>query len=154
MRLLRPLRPLRSLRLLRFLITGKSSSTSLQCKKLLIFAAVEVMEASDVIMSVEVIEATEVLETTSVLEINKLMAKITLFWCFEKKIFWTEWWNFRWNSAIIQDWGRGGQGCYFQPNPRAIGQISACHEHIDLVLMTLKRTFDGLISVQNITFCV
>ena len=33
------------------------------------------------------IEATEVLETTSVLEINKLMAKITLFWCFEKKIF-------------------------------------------------------------------
>ena len=43
------------------------------------------MEASDVIMLVEVIEATEVLETTSVLEINKLMAKITLFWCFEKK---------------------------------------------------------------------
>ena len=45
------------------------------------------MEASDVIMLVEVIEATEVLETTSVLEINKLMAKITLFWCFEKKNF-------------------------------------------------------------------
>ena len=45
------------------------------------------MEASDVIMLVEVIEATEVLETTSVLEINKLMAKITLFWCFEKNIY-------------------------------------------------------------------
>ena len=36
-------------------------------------------------MSVEVIEATEVFKTTEVLEINKLMARITLFWCFEKK---------------------------------------------------------------------
>ena len=48
------------------------------------------MEASDVIMSFEVIEANEVLETTSVLEINKLMAKITLFSCFETKKFCTE----------------------------------------------------------------
>ena len=44
------------------------------------------MEASDVIMSVEVIEATEVLKMTEVLEINKLMAKITLFWFEKKKI--------------------------------------------------------------------
>ena len=36
-------------------------------------------------MSVEVIKATEVFKTTEVLEINKLMARITLFWCFEKK---------------------------------------------------------------------
>ena len=36
-------------------------------------------------MSVEVIGATEVFKTTEVLEINKLMARITLFWCFEKK---------------------------------------------------------------------
>ena len=36
--------------------------------------AVEVIEASDVIMSVEVIEAPEVFKTTLVLEINKLMA--------------------------------------------------------------------------------
>ena len=27
------------------------------------------------------------------------MARITLFWCFEKKYFWTEWWNSKWNSA-------------------------------------------------------
>ena len=44
--------------------------------------AVEVIEASDVIMSVEVIKATEVFK---VLKINKLMARINLFWCFEKK---------------------------------------------------------------------
>ena len=35
--------------------------------------AVEVIEASDVIMSDEVIEATEVVRTSYVLEINKLM---------------------------------------------------------------------------------
>ena len=68
-----------------------------------------------------------------VFEINKLMARITLFW---KKKFWTEWWNFKWNSAIIQNWGCGGRGCYFQPNPRVIGQISASHECTDLVFMT------------------
>ena len=49
--------------------------------------AVEVIEASDVIMSVEVIEATEVFRTTKSLKINNIKAKITLFWCFEKKNF-------------------------------------------------------------------
>ena len=48
--------------------------------------AVEVIEASDVIMSVEVIEATEVFKTTLVLEINMLLARITLFWFFEQNI--------------------------------------------------------------------
>ena len=38
-------------------------------------------------MSDEVIEATEVVRTTYVLEINKLMARITSFWCFFKKVF-------------------------------------------------------------------
>ena len=56
------------------------------------------------------------------------MARIILFWCFEKIYFWTEWWYFKWNSAIIQDWGCGGQECNFQLNPRVIGQISASHE--------------------------
>ena len=41
--------------------------------------AVEVIEASDVIMSVEVMEATEVVKPTLGLQINKLMAIITLF---------------------------------------------------------------------------
>ena len=41
--------------------------------------AVEVIEASDVIMSVEVIEATEVFRTTESLEINNIKARITLF---------------------------------------------------------------------------
>ena len=36
-------------------------------------------------MSIEVIEATEVFKTTLVLEINMLIARITLFWFFEKK---------------------------------------------------------------------
>ena len=48
--------------------------------------AVEVIEASDVIMSVEVIEATEVFKTTLVLEINMLMAKITFFDFLKKNI--------------------------------------------------------------------
>ena len=52
------------------------------------------------------------------------------------KYFWPEWWNIKWNSAIIQDWGCGGQGCYFQPNPRVISQISASHECTDPVFMT------------------
>ena len=41
--------------------------------------AVEVIEASDVIMSVEVIEATEVFRTTESLEINNIKARNTLF---------------------------------------------------------------------------
>jgi hypothetical protein len=45
--------------------------------------AVEVIKVSDVIMSVEIIEATEVFRTTYVPEINKLMARISFFLCFE-----------------------------------------------------------------------
>ena len=56
--------------------------------------AVEVIEASDVIRSVEVIEATEVFRTTQILKINNIVARITLFRCFEKKIFWIDLWNF------------------------------------------------------------
>ena len=56
--------------------------------------AVEVIEASDVIRSVEVIEATEVFRTTQILEINNIVARITLFRCFEKKKFWINSWNF------------------------------------------------------------
>ena len=41
--------------------------------------AVEVIEASDVIMSVEVIEATGVFRTTQSLKINTIKARITLF---------------------------------------------------------------------------
>ena len=41
--------------------------------------AVEVIEASDVIMSVEVNEATEVFRTTQSLKINDIKARITLF---------------------------------------------------------------------------
>ena len=65
-----------------------------KCKQFLIFEAkeaVEVIEASAVIMSVEVIRATKVFKTTLTLGINKLLAKITFFWCFDKKNFWTEW---------------------------------------------------------------
>ena len=38
--------------------------------------------------------------------------------------------------AIIQDWGCGVQGCYFQPNPRVISQIFASPECTDSVCMT------------------
>ena len=31
----------------------------------------------------------------------------------KKKYFWIEWWNFKWNSAIIQDWG---SHCAFSSN--------------------------------------
>ena len=90
---MKPLRPLRSLRLLRllrllrFLMAGKSTSN--QSTNSFWFSeakeAVEVIEASDVIMSVEVIGAADVFKTTYILEINKLMARITLFWYFEKE---------------------------------------------------------------------
>ena len=48
---------------------------------------IRVIEASDVIRTVEVIEATEVFRTTQILKINNIVARITLFRCFEKKIF-------------------------------------------------------------------
>ena len=40
-----------------------------------------------VIRNVEVIEATEVFRTTQILKINNIVARITLFRCFEKKFF-------------------------------------------------------------------
>ena len=61
------------------------------CKLFFLFLeateAVEVIEFSDVIIFVEVIEATEVSRTTQSLKINNIKARITLFWCFEKKNF-------------------------------------------------------------------
>ena len=66
------------LRLLRLLRFSKSLNSSffliLEAK-----AAVEVIEASDVILSVEVIEATEVFRTTQSLKTNNVKAGITLF---------------------------------------------------------------------------
>ena len=47
--------------------------------------AIEVIEVTEVITSVEVIETAEFFRTTQGFEINKLMAKISLFCCFEKK---------------------------------------------------------------------
>ena len=83
------LRLLRSLRPLRFLMPGNHSACKVHAVFLFLEAkeAVEVIEASDVIMSVEVIEATEVFRTTQILNIMNIMARITLFRCFEKKIF-------------------------------------------------------------------
>jgi hypothetical protein len=49
--------------------------------------------------------------------------------------------------ALFQDWGCGGQGCYFQPNQSVISQMSASHECTDTVVMAKKCIFDGLISV-------
>ena len=49
--------------------------------------AVEVIEASDVVMSAEVIEAAEVFRITQILKINDILARITLFESFEKRIF-------------------------------------------------------------------
>ena len=47
--------------------------------------AVEVIEATEVITSVEVLETAEIFRTTQCFEINKLMAEISLFCCFENK---------------------------------------------------------------------
>ena len=43
--------------------------------------------------------------------------------------------------ALFQDWGCGGQGCYFQPNPSVISQMSASHECTDTVFITPKCIF-------------
>ena len=42
----------------------------------------------------------------------------------------------KWNPAIIQNWGCGGQGSYFQPKTSVISQISAPHECANIVFMT------------------
>ena len=75
------LRLLKSLRPLRFLMPGNHSVCKVHAVFLILEAkeAVEVIEASDVIMSVEVIEATEVFVTTFSIKINNLKARITLF---------------------------------------------------------------------------
>ena len=49
--------------------------------------AVKVTEASDVIRSVEVIEAAEVFKTTQILKTKNIVARTTLFRCFEKRSF-------------------------------------------------------------------
>ena len=41
-----------------------------------------------------------------------------------------------WIFGTLSVGGCGGHGCYFQPNPRVISQISASHECTDLVFMT------------------
>ena len=56
--------------------------------------AVEVIEASDVIMSVEVIEATKAFRTTQILRIKNLMAKSPYFDVLRKKCFLIDSWNF------------------------------------------------------------
>ena len=56
--------------------------------------AVDVIEASDIILSVEVNEATEVFRTTQSLKINDINARITNFDVLKKKIFWINSWNF------------------------------------------------------------
>ena len=62
-----------------------------------------------------------------------LIARITVFLCLKKKNISAEWWNYKWNSAIIQVWGCGGQGCYFQPNPN---EMSESHKCTNFVFMT------------------
>ena len=56
--------------------------------------AVDVSEASDIIMLVEVIEATEVFRTTQSLKINDINARITNFDVLKKNFFWINSWNF------------------------------------------------------------
>ena len=67
--------------LLRFLMPSNHSVSKAYAGFLLLEAkeAVEVIEASDVILTVEVIEATEVFRTTCSLKINNVKARITLF---------------------------------------------------------------------------
>ena len=81
MRLERSLRSLRLLRPLRFLKPGNHSVCKVHAVFLFLEAkeAVEVIEASDVIMPVEVIEVTKVFRTTQNLKINNIKARITLF---------------------------------------------------------------------------
>ena len=86
MRLKRSLRPPRLLKLLRplrpprFLMPRNHSVCKVHAIFLSLEAreAVEVIEASDVIISVKVIEATEVFRTTQILKINDILARITL----------------------------------------------------------------------------
>ena len=87
MRLLRLLRLLRPLRPLRFLMQKNHSVCKVHAIFLSLEAkeAVEVIEASDVIVSVEVNEATEVFRTTQSLKINDINARITNFDVLKKK---------------------------------------------------------------------
>ena len=41
-----------------------------------------------------------------------------------------------WIFGTLSVGGCGGHGCYFQPNPRVINQISASHERTGPVFMT------------------
>ena len=78
----------------------------------------------------EVVEAFQVIEAAEFSDIREITQCVnsSSFWFFKAKeavevikateVFITtltlrEWWNFKWNSAIIQNQGCGGQGFYF-----------------------------------------
>ena len=46
-----------------------------------------------------------------------------LFWCFEKNVFLNKLLKFYQTFTLPQNWGCGGEGCYFQPNQRVISKI-------------------------------
>ena len=42
-----------------------------------------------------------------------------------------KWWNHKWNSSLLHNWGCGGQGFYFKPNPRVISQMLSSWKHAE-----------------------
>ena len=110
--------------------------------------------ASDVIRSVEVIEATEVFRTTQILKINNIVSRITIFGCFEKIFFLNKLMEFYWNFAISQNWGCGGQGCYFWPNPRVISKKSAIQNSQITFKPKLPCIFLPARAKWNVTVCI
>ena len=120
--------------------------------------AVEVVEASEVIEAVEVIEAPEAPDAREITQYAKCKLSFSVKRHKQAKNVGKKNWKYLYIMyiqtlfciyffALIQDWGCGGQGCYFQPNPSVISQMSASHECTDMFFVTLKCIFDGLISV-------
>ena len=54
--------------------------------------------------------------------------------------------EFHWNFSISQNWGCGGQGCYFWPNPRVVSKKYTFFsvENIDKLAFVLSRTLNVL----------
>ena len=74
-----------------------------------------------------------------------------MFW--KKKIL-NKLMEFYWNFAISQNWGCGGQGCYFWPNPRVISKKSAIQDSQITFKLKLACIFLPARAKWNINVCV
>ena len=127
--------------------TLRDQDRSFCCQVQEVFWWNEAIETTEVIEAVEVIEAAEAPDAREITQYAKCKLSFSVKRHKQAKNVGKKIWKYLYTMyiqtlfciyffALIQDWGRGGQGYYFQPNPRIISQNSASHECADPVFVT------------------